>query len=178
MMTAGYRRGYPAISLLLLWSAPEQRLAVPEFADVDRKFHANYQRFLNLHTLHQTRGATSSTSQKHVSNSTDSGPAPKRQRFTNPSASLYPATGANAVNAHMSSAKPSSSGFRVPCPAITDAERMICREFSGCHKCRRLFVDHKSINCPNEFPDGRTYKPLTCEMGIQLATRREWHGLG
>ena len=36
MMTAGFRRGYPAISLSSLWSAPEQRLAVPEFAD-DRR---------------------------------------------------------------------------------------------------------------------------------------------
>jgi hypothetical protein len=36
MMTAGFRRGYPAISLLLLWSAPEKRLAVPEFADVGK----------------------------------------------------------------------------------------------------------------------------------------------
>ena len=122
-----------------------------EIKCIDRKFHANYQCFLNLHTLHQARSITPSASQKHVPDSMD-GPAPKRQRFTNPSTSSYPATGANAVQA--SSVKPSSSGFRVPCPAITVAERAICREFSGCHKCRQLFVDHKSINCPNDYPDG------------------------
>jgi len=33
MMTVGYRRGYPAISLLSLWSGPWQQLAIPEFAD-------------------------------------------------------------------------------------------------------------------------------------------------
>jgi len=55
---------------------------------------------------------------------------------------------------------------------MTDLERAVCREFSGCHKCRRLFIDHKSLNCPNDYPDGHNYKPLTREMGIQLATQR------
>ena len=38
-----------------------------EIKCIDRKFHANYQCFLNLHSLHQTRKTPFATSQKHTS---------------------------------------------------------------------------------------------------------------
>ena len=62
------------------------------------------------------------------------------------------------------------SSFHLPCPPLTDEERAVCCKF--CHKCRRLFVDHKSHNCPHGYPDGHTYKPLTKELGLKLTTRR------
>ena len=77
-----------------------------EIKCIDRKFHANYQRFLNLHSLHQTRSTStsshnSSSSQKHVTKPVDI-PAPKCQRFTNSSASQsYPATGSNTINSDL-----------------------------------------------------------------------------
>ena len=142
-----------------------------EIKRIDRKFHANYQHFLHLHSLHQNHSASEPSSQKHMSESLE-GPPLKHPKFVPSATSSYPATGSNAINMGDASSKPFSSTFRVPCPAITNEERAVCREFSGCHKCRQLFVEHKSINCPNGYPDGHTYRPLTHEMGIQLATRR------
>ena len=133
---------------------------------IDHKFHANYQQFLNLHSLHQTHSTSassrnSSSSQKHLTEPVDI-PAPKHQRFTNSSASQsYPAIGSNAINSDLPPLKQTSSSYCVPCPALTDEERAICCELSGCHKCRCLFVDHKSLNCLHDYPDGRNYRPLT-----------------
>ena len=43
------------------------------------------------------------------------------------------------------------------------AERTIIYDHQGCFKCRRLYVDHKGVNCLNNFPSGSLYKPLTVE---------------
>ena len=48
-------------------------------------------------------------------------------------------------------------------PQLTQAERTIIYDHRGCFKCRRLYVDHKGANCPNNFPSGSSYKPLTVE---------------
>ena len=48
-------------------------------------------------------------------------------------------------------------------PRLTQAERTIIYDHQGCFKCRRLYVDHKGANCPNDFPSGSSYKPLTVE---------------
>lgn len=46
-------------------------------------------------------------------------------------------------------------------PKLSNAERQLLMDNSGCFKCRRPFADHNSRTCPNGFPDARSYKPLT-----------------
>ncbi|KAG1760618.1 hypothetical protein EDD22DRAFT_900292 [Suillus occidentalis] len=46
-------------------------------------------------------------------------------------------------------------------PRLTDDERQLLRDNEGCFKCREPFVQHSSNNCPEGFPDGATYTPLT-----------------
>jgi hypothetical protein len=104
---------------------------------------------------------------------TEHDPPFKKLRFVDTPS--YPATGANAIpnkeNERMSGTGP-QSGFRVPCPKLTDDERVILNQFSGCRKCRQLFVNHKAGNCPNGFPDGKIYRPLTRDYAQSLATRK------
>jgi hypothetical protein len=46
-------------------------------------------------------------------------------------------------------------------PKLTEAERQLLFNNEGCLKCRRFFVDHRSTNCPNNFPSGQNYRALT-----------------
>jgi hypothetical protein len=46
---------------------------------------------------------------------------------------------------------------------LMEAERSLLFNNKGCLKCRRFFVKHCSSNCPNDFPSGLNYKPLTAE---------------
>jgi len=56
-------------------------------------------------------------------------------------------------------------------PKLTDAERTLLFDNEGCLKCRRFFVDHRSANCPNEFPSGTNYKTLTSD-DVKSARRK------
>jgi hypothetical protein len=55
----------------------------------------------------------------------------------------------------------SSASARVSLPKLSDVERKLLFDNEGCLKCRRVFVSHRSSNCPNDFPNATTYKPLT-----------------
>jgi hypothetical protein len=46
-------------------------------------------------------------------------------------------------------------------PKLLEAERCLLYDNEGCLKCCRVYVDHCSTNCPNNFPNPSTYKPLT-----------------
>jgi len=48
-------------------------------------------------------------------------------------------------------------------PKLTEVERSLLFDTEGCLKCRCFFVKHCSSNCPNDFPSGLNYKPLTAE---------------
>ena len=48
-------------------------------------------------------------------------------------------------------------------PKLTPTKRALIFDHQGCFKCRRLYVDHKGANCPNNFLPAHTYKPLTAE---------------
>jgi hypothetical protein len=72
-------------------------------------------------------------------------------------------------------------------PKLTDVECNLLFDNEGCLKCRRFFVDHHSANCPNEFPSGVGYKPLTtddvksacCKMSNPVASVADSsHGSG
>ena len=47
---------------------------------------------------------------------------------------------------------------------LMEVERSLLFDNEGCLKCRRFFVKHRSSNCPNGFPSGLNYKPLTTGM--------------
>jgi len=48
-------------------------------------------------------------------------------------------------------------------PRLTDDDREILELHHGCKKCRRFYVQHDHLNCPNNFPDTSLYTPLTQE---------------
>ena len=43
---------------------------------------------------------------------------------------------------------------------LTDGERTLLRENSGCFKCRQFFQNHVTSSCPNSFPDVNGYTTL------------------
>ena len=60
-----------------------------------------------------------------------------------------------------------SSGFRnTHCPKLTKGEIKLLNEHKGCQKCRKLYVPHTTINCPNDWPNAATYQTLTLEMAL------------
>jgi hypothetical protein len=63
-----------------------------------------------------------------------------------------------------------STSTRVNLPKLTDVERRLLYDNDGCLKCRRVFVTHRTHNCPNDFPDPTTYKPLT-QMFVDAINR-------
>jgi hypothetical protein len=46
-------------------------------------------------------------------------------------------------------------------PKMTPKKRQLLFDNEGCLKCHHPFVDHRSHNCPNDFPSGLNYRPLT-----------------
>ncbi|KIM73216.1 hypothetical protein PILCRDRAFT_15406 [Piloderma croceum F 1598] len=54
----------------------------------------------------------------------------------------------------------SSSAPRDKLARLTDAERCLLFDNEGCLKCRKVFVPHRSANCPDGFPNGANYKTL------------------
>jgi len=48
-------------------------------------------------------------------------------------------------------------------PALTLDERALLRDNRGCFKYWRFFQDHRTPNCPNDFPSADSYKPLSVE---------------
>ena len=56
-------------------------------------------------------------------------------------------------------------------PKLTDAERMLLFNNEGCLKCCRFLVNHRSANCPNDFPPALNYKTLTAE-DVNAARRK------
>jgi hypothetical protein len=55
----------------------------------------------------------------------------------------------------------SSSASCSVLPKLSSVERQLLYDNEGCLKCRRIFVQHRSAACPNDFPDATNYKPLT-----------------
>jgi len=54
-----------------------------------------------------------------------------------------------------------ATGDRDRLPPLTETEKKLLSENKGCYKCRQVFVDHMSKNCPDGAPSGKGYKPLT-----------------
>ncbi|KAJ7579861.1 hypothetical protein C8J56DRAFT_1104903 [Mycena floridula] len=46
---------------------------------------------------------------------------------------------------------------------LEDDQREIFRAHRGCYKCRRVYAGHVSADCPNGFPDPRTYVLWTAQ---------------
>ena len=101
-----------------------------------------------------------------------------------PNSSLQPQprfvlTGANAIQPgpfrHNENAPPRSvngnSGTRTFCPALTEDKKYLLNKHHGCRKCRRFYVAHRVKDCPNDFPNGATYKTLTEEMALKCMRR-------
>ena len=56
-------------------------------------------------------------------------------------------------------------------PKLTSVEHQLLYDNEGCLKCRRVFVPHRSTDCPNDFPDSANYKLLT-QLFVDMIKRR------
>jgi hypothetical protein len=78
----------------------------------------------------------------------------------------YRGTGANAVRPAPFAPAPQYGSARKRCPPLTQEEIALLNKHKGCRKCRQFYVSHRGHNCPNEFPDGATYVPLSEDMAV------------
>ena len=60
-----------------------------------------------------------------------------------------------------SSTDTTSSSSYVPLPTLLDSEHTLLNEHKGCMKCRKLYVSHRSRDCPTGFPRGKGHKTLS-----------------
>ena len=77
---------------------------------------------------------------------------------------VYRGTGPNAIRPPPppnNSRYPQSTSGRKRCPPLTQTEIALLNKHKGCRKCRRFYVSHRGNECPNDFPDGATYVPLS-----------------
>ena len=77
---------------------------------------------------------------------------------------VYCGTGPNAIHPPPppnNSRYPQSTSGRKRCPPLTQTEIALLNKHKGCRKCRRFYVSHRGNECPNDFPDGATYVPLS-----------------
>jgi hypothetical protein len=66
----------------------------------------------------------------------------------------------NHVNtAACSNTQPTSDTTKLQ--KLTEAERKLLFDNQGCLKCRRFFIEHRSTNCPNNWPTAIRYRTLT-----------------
>ncbi|KAH9838740.1 uncharacterized protein C8Q71DRAFT_544700 [Rhodofomes roseus] len=57
-------------------------------------------------------------------------------------------------------------------PHLTDEEKLLLRQYEGCFKCRRFFVDCQASTCTKGFPDPLQYHSLTmADVDIARARR-------
>ena len=67
----------------------------------------------------------------------------------------------NSESKSSSSSSPTTSSNIKCCPKLDDLERKLLVLFNGCFKCHRFNQSHGTLDCPNDFPDGKTYKKIT-----------------
>ena len=80
-------------------------------------------------------------------------------------APMYRGTGANAIRPP--TLPPPTTYGRKRCPPLTHAEISLLNKHKGCRKCRRFYVSHRGTDCPNDFPDGAMYTPLSEETAFE-----------
>ncbi|KIL54421.1 hypothetical protein M378DRAFT_182546 [Amanita muscaria Koide BX008] len=68
-----------------------------------------------------------------------------------------------------SSANSSMTALRVP--TLTGVEKDLLDKHQGCRRCRKFYTGHRASDMKCDFPDAKTYKPLTEAMA--LATKRQ-----
>jgi hypothetical protein len=69
----------------------------------------------------------------------------------------------NTVSSSKPNATSSLSSSTAPCnrtPVLTPNKLSLLNKHQGCTKCRWGYIEHCTNNCPNDFPDPRTYKEL------------------
>ena len=87
-----------------------------------------------------------------------------------PAPNTFRGTGANAVRP---SFPPPTNGFSQPnlgckcCPPLSQVEIALLNKHKGCQKCCRFYVSHRGFACPNDFPNGTNYVPLSKEMAFE-----------
>ena len=69
-------------------------------------------------------------------------------------------------NNNSSQTAPFASTTNIPvarkqCPKLLDSKCKPLNKNEGCLKCRRFFIEHRTANCPNDFPNPAMYKSLT-----------------
>ena len=89
-----------------------------------------------------------------------------------PAPQAYRGTGANAVrptpfNTAQNARFPQAQGNRKRCPPLTPFEIELLNKHKGCRKCRRFYVSHRGNACPNDFPDGTNYIPLSEDVAFE-----------
>jgi hypothetical protein len=69
-------------------------------------------------------------------------------------------------NPSTSSSSTAANSATIPAPCkqclkLLDSERKLLNKNNGCLKCRKFFVEHRAVNCPNNFPNPATYRSIT-----------------
>lgn len=89
---------------------------------------------------------------------------PKRQALANPLQNVNTVGGYKPRGFTTPSAPTSSISTSRKPPHLTEVEHSLLFKHQGCLKCRRGYQDHRVTDCPNNFPDGWSYKEIMEDM--------------
>ena len=173
--------GYLAERLAHLRPTDKDRIAAidvfedwyDEICVIDREANADLKRIADFAAEHIAKRQRTNAAQYP-------GSQPLPQCFTS-----HPALGANAVQSSNQNASQPQRNYRaarqyprgnyrnqndvrvVRCPRLLATKIELLDRHDGCRKCCRFYVRHRVPDCPNGFPDGRTYVTLTEAMALQ-----------
>lgn len=82
----------------------------------------------------------------------------ERKKFLKLIAATRPS---NNLNRQNSASKAATSSTNTRLPKLTEDEKNLLAKHDGCYKCRCFYAGHRALQCPNNFPDAKLYRPLS-----------------
>src|ERR1700678_4108408 len=156
-----------------------------EISLLDEEITADLKRIADFATEHLAKRQRIDTSD----NVGQSNPYPQRQHPRATPAFLPPLTGANAITPNMQPYPPQyiqqsttdtrqlrgayrgsntqRPNKRLRCPKLLPIEYELLEKHNSCRKCRKFYVSHRVLDCPNDFPNPETHATLTEDMALQ-----------
>jgi hypothetical protein len=170
--------GYLADKLTRMRPTDKDRIAainifedwLAEITLLDEEITADLKRIADFATEHIAKRQRTENNRNNMFNSTPIYPPPlSGSNAVTPTnrPNTYVPRGSSRGSFRASNMNTHRTGRRLRCPKLTPDEYDLLEKHNGCRKCRRFYVNHQVLDCPNDFPDPDNYVTLTEEMAMQ-----------
>ncbi|KAJ3480306.1 hypothetical protein NLI96_g8441 [Meripilus lineatus] len=96
----------------------------------------------------------------------------ERNKFLKLLAATRASTNTSTPSSHAATPSNSNTNTNNPrLPKLTEEERVLLVKHDGCYKCRRFYAGHCAPQCPNNFPDAKSYRQLSENDALAAARK-------